>query len=733
MDSRSTPARVSPPFNAPVSIASRKRKASHNKDPATAQKGDLQPAIASPNLQKRPKLSEANGTASVLKSSVQGALPAPGMNTDVEMADTPKVKRRRSLFAPQNRQRETAMAQAGSSQHLINSCAPKQSDTNAARALSMTPNAPLQVKEDDDEDGSSPTVSDKVRRAISSAALATGSTTAGVIHHTEGTTEPGPQVSIADTQDCIVPAPVVRPLFPAINAGNHFKVPLTAVHQPWPFDFPQARLAYSQTTGCPIDWSVFPSIPLSQTQVYELRRPWSQNPAPWDKVRVDLAQLEGKKTLSAEGVRKRFAKVNKTVFETTGVYFLLNGHGLQQAHGVPNDSDMPGILKGAGNVKPGKSAKASEACKYVALTQDRVTEDDISTVALQQPGQSFRAIRHIPKKIMVTLNITNGQTLLYTATTFDRWYTCICFGPRQSLPKRIYKLKQLPDRSYTHADEGMPPVTVQTLLDTYCLSQLVGTTEVSDMLLDEVMRSLNTEKALNVKYGAGSVCEGDRNDVVRLLDLQSDDLEKLWKNTMVNDPIRKLLLDLFLHELDTGKFYDEEYEEVRQDALHFPHCIRHLWGIFAEKRRKMAIESFVKEQNPQRICAKYHNHHGDRSCYQLSPASALSKQMIDDTVEEPNMHLLEIKGVAWYRIENKTGNHLDLDALQIEKQGWEWERICSVNSWIFIKPEGPQYRKLHPVYFGFAEMDHLGRFPSHPGYQEKRRTPGSDKYDNDEE
>jgi hypothetical protein len=39
---------------------------------------------------------------------------------------------------------------------------------------------------------------------------------------------------------------------------------------------------------------------------------------------------------------------------------------------------------------------------------------------------------------------------------------------------------------FRYTDEGIPPVTIQALFDTYCVSQCMGTTAVSDMILDEI-------------------------------------------------------------------------------------------------------------------------------------------------------------------------------------------------------------------------------------------------------
>jgi hypothetical protein len=212
-----------------------------------------------------------------------------------------------------------------------------------------------------------------------------------------------------------------RQVVPVTNLGNGFKTALPAVHQPWPFDFPQAHDRYSQRTACPIDWSAFPTINPGQHRAYEIREPWNPSPMSWDIVGVEVAKLEGKEAkLSAEGMRKRFAKANQAIFEKTGVYFLLNGHGLQNKYGVPNDSDMATMLKEGAVSKPGKKHHADRSHKVRLVKQDLIEEQEVAQLVLHPPAQSGYVIRHIVKEHADTLDADTDQIMSCTAATFDR-------------------------------------------------------------------------------------------------------------------------------------------------------------------------------------------------------------------------------------------------------------------------------------------------------------------------
>jgi hypothetical protein len=314
----------------------------------------------------------------------------------------------------------------------------------------------------------------------------------------------------------------------------------------------------------------------------------------------------------------------------------------------------------------------------------------------------------------------------FTDDALNRWQSCVCFGVRHTFPKRVYKLskfavyetidhnsenvngeskmgeplteaelslsapelRQLVGRQlqraqeklereiamgdviddgkpeytgdeFKYTDEGMPPVTIQALFDTYCVSQCMGTTAVSDMILDEIRQVLESEKAIDALYAQGCICEGDCNDVVRLQDLLPQNIEKLWLGTKREDPIRVLILSLL-----TGLTNDECKRLSAAEFHNSGGIVRHLCSRTIKDGCQNDIAGFVAANSPDQFCAVYHNHGAKGLCYRSMPPAALSKQMIDDSLEELNIHKVEINGVWGYKIINKTGAALDMDRLQ---------------------------------------------------------------------
>jgi hypothetical protein len=195
---------------------------------------------------------------------------------------------------------------------------------------------------------------------------------------------------------------------------------------------------------------------------------------------------------------------------------------------VPNDSEFPRLTREAEaqlSLAPSKPTKKSRKRKRNERSNDHeLCNDDqednlehevnIVTLVLQLPGGHGYATRHITREVLRCLSITADDIIPCTTEVFDRWYSCMCFGLRHTLPKRVYRLKELP-WGCIHVDEGIPETTIHTLLDTYCLSQSMGTTVVSDMLLDEINRSLKNEKIFYRLFGGlGSICEENCNYVV---------------------------------------------------------------------------------------------------------------------------------------------------------------------------------------------------------------------------
>jgi hypothetical protein len=264
---------------------------------------------------------------------------------------------------------------------------------------------------------------------------------------------------------------------------------------------------------------------------------------------------------------------------------------------------------------------------------------------------------------------------------------------------------------YKCTDAGTLPVTIQSLLDTYCLSQSMNTIPVSDMILEEIRQVLENEKTIATKYTHGCICNGYCNNVVRFQVILPQDIEKLWMATRVEDPIRRLILGLL-----TGSAAEEYQRFLVACPLQSALIARNLWSKFIEGQCQDLIAAFVAATSPGEFCAAYHNHGIESRCYRITDPSTFSKQLNSDMLDEPIIHKLDIKGVQGCEVIENTAADLSLNLLQGQKPQWDWERIQSINSWIVAHPNRRQIREPRPVYFEHGKIYDYGRYPSHPGY-----------------
>jgi hypothetical protein len=180
---------------------------------------------------------------------------------------------------------------------------------------------------------------------------------------------------------------------------------------------------------------------------------------------------------------------------------------------------------------------------------------------------------------------------------------------------------------YKYTDAGTPPVTIQSLLDTYCLSQSMNTILVSEMILDEVRQVLENEKTIATKYTHGCICDGDCNTVVRFQDILPQDIEKLWMAIRVNDPTQRLILGLL-----TGSTAEDYQRFLVAYPLQSALIARNLWSKFIKGQYQDLIAAFVAATSRDEFCAVYHNHGTESRCYRTIGPSTLGKQLNDDTL-----------------------------------------------------------------------------------------------------
>jgi hypothetical protein len=459
-----------------------------------------------------------------------------------------------------------------------------------------------------------------------------------------------------------------------------------------------------------MDWSTLNQVESKDRIIYELRAPWNPKPLSWSQVQETYNNLHGA-YFSLEGIRKCFGRANKVVFAATGVYFLGSSLGLTGS-GIPIDTAMMKDLVNAGLIlKPvAKSKKA--APKVGGAASDLNFDGEVSRLVILQPGTTAHVERLVSREIVKALSIDHDCILQVSASTFDRWYSCIAFGLRHTFPKRVYKLKQKSDGDFKYQDEGLPPVTIQVLLDTYVLSQIMGTKEVSDMIMDEIHKVLKREKSVSIQYQHGSICLDDPNDVVRFLDLQPDDIHQLWRCTKFDDPLRALIVDLWSYELDMAE------QQTEKPDCQWARQASELHTAFARSTQRYNLtEAFANGLTSAQMCASYHNHGAGEPCYKSKLPSAKSIKIIDNLLDVPlPLHIDNIR----HTIFNETGGCLDLDRLQSEKQMWDWESVRSINAWIFVPMKGPQIRSVRPVFYNEYDRDEFGRLPSHPGHKKPK-------------
>jgi hypothetical protein len=197
-----------------------------------------------------------------------------------------------------------------------------------------------------------------------------------------------------------------------------------------------------------------------------------------------------------------------------------------------------------------------------------------------------------------------------------------------------------------HLDNGTSSITMSGLFETYRLSQEVGTTGVSDMILDEIVQSFRRENELVNKHEEARVTMQDCDNTIRTLSFDVADISLLWEHTEQDDPIRKLVLEILYRWKD---IVEDTIEEQRRtldadftkewkaciNGPGFKQCIV-LEKFFHEGRKHRPIdpkeivapgraryENLGQENGSlQDFCAKYHNHVGYGSeCLRSRPES----------------------------------------------------------------------------------------------------------------
>lgn len=204
-------------------------------------------------------------------------------------------------------------------------------------------------------------------------------------------------------------------------------------------EYTRATELYEDEVECPIEWSYFPDLTEKAIMAYELRRPWDTRGPPFERM-PDIMKLQLAHKYSHENVRKMFGRANLAVFNATGVYFLFSSLGLsRRGHDVPTDKTILKDLSHA-NCPRVRIAKQTESggSFYSSPLQ---CFGKVSNILLKLPGVAGHTHRSIPAEMATKYGIEEAIVIECSPEVFDRWYSCLCFGLRHSVPKRVYTLK----------------------------------------------------------------------------------------------------------------------------------------------------------------------------------------------------------------------------------------------------------------------------------------------------
>ena len=147
---------------------------------------------------------------------------------------------------------------------------------------------------------------------------------------------------------------------------------------------------------------------------------------------------------------------------------------------------------------PRSHSSASICTGEVVAVQLQTEDDDRPTTRVCDK----KLIRNYNALIAYDVTIGTGDeihlqsrvpTLQFSTEAFDRWHSSVCFGASRTFPRREYLCREIVDRHYMLRDNGMPRAKYTTLglmLETYCVSQAMGTARASNMIFNEIISKL---------------------------------------------------------------------------------------------------------------------------------------------------------------------------------------------------------------------------------------------------
>jgi hypothetical protein len=344
----------------------------------------------------------------------------------------------------------------------------------------------------------------------------------------------------------------------------------------------------------------------------------------------------------------------------------------------------------------------------------------------------------VTAEVMNRLPVNENYRFRCSPEAFDLWYSCVAFRHRQNVAKRVYRLEPW-DEQHIHRDYGTPTTTVADLLEVYHLSQKMGTTEVSDAILDDFAKILIDENALIAKHRIGEATLQDCAVVVCFMSFDIEDINLLWEQTEPEDPMR----DLILHVLWHHKEISVHTIEVQKSSLNaeFLHAWRDYISSLEDIYKNVPVDhgdvayriapgyvnnliGGVTGATFDDFCHDYHNHHKEGlPCFRTQPESS---SLIPEHADTPPKTVMVRFNDVLYAIEDRAscpGFECDFDPVVERKSDWDWQRIQSIAAHVVgpLDAEDGEERdcKLRPTYYDPSTVDEYGRYPSHPGYRHR--------------
>ena len=396
-----------------------------------------------------------------------------------------------------------------------------------------------------------------------------------------------------------------------IDVGFTRAVPSTIT--PWPHNFSAPTPRFTQRlSSCPVDWSTITGLKPEQIEAYELRAPWNPAPATFTVVAHQTQYVVNGKVPSEECVRKRFKKACSELFKRTGVYFVHSAIGLDE-YGVPKKqqvlNDMIDQLANGtaytavrNNAAPTLTPTISAAltrkrpahCRVIRRAlrhhESRLYEGEVVALRLQADRDGQSVIRVCDKKLarryhaLIDYKVSVGimeeldcqaqvPDLSFSPAAYDLWHSSVCFGRRHTIPQRVTICREVCNDRYQLRDGGVPcSPTTKLLIETYRLSQRMGSTDASDLILDEIVRRLTSTSF------AGFAPE----DIAMLQNLRTDDALVVAVNDLLHQTV-----------------------ESKSDS---------------EDDRASSAVDFADADT---VCTLYHNHTKSQVCYRQKPESSI--------------------------------------------------------------------------------------------------------------